>query len=144
MPRHANDTHYPGGCVRTSPFTPYLVREHESTLLITHGWDASQPRAPMVHHAWTPGMFWSIFNTALQRQANSGLSCAPKSLDEHTFGNEQEWDAPQQRAPVVHHAWTPGMFWSNLCTALKREATSPSRSAATPLDGHKLGNAHGL
>ena len=98
---------------------------------------------PMVHHAWTPGKFWLIFSTALATQAISGLSCAPKSSDEHTFRNVQEWDAPQQRAPVVHHAWTPGMFWSNLCTAPQREANSALGSAAKGLDEHKLGNVHG-
>ena len=107
MCRNADVTRFPFGCVRTSPLTPHNVRKHESTLLITHGWGASQPRAPMVHHAWRPSMFWSIICTALKRQANSGLSCAPKCLDEHTFGNVHEWDASQQRAPMVHHAWAP-------------------------------------
>ena len=100
-------------------------------------------RPPRIHHAWTPCKFLLIFSTALKRQANPGLSCAPKSSYEHTFGNVQEWYAPQQRAPVVHHAWTPGMFWSNLCTALPRGANSALGSAAKALDEHKLGNVHG-
>ena len=46
-------------------------------------------------------------------------------------------------APMVHHAWARGMFWSPLCTPLKREANSGSSSATKAWDESKFGNVHG-